>query len=531
MMTRNAAEHPGGDARPVDTAGVRPSGAPRHRSDAAASPDPPGIVLTRRIGEGACADVWEGEDTALGRRVAVKIVRASMVGVADARAHARALAKVHDPNVVAVYGLARVRDPETGRTLDAVVMEFVDGVTLADVFAGRASLAAPPAGDGAAPPDPLALAAAVLDGVGAIHAAGTAHGDLHAGNIMVARGGVKILDLFSRGTTASLGTAPREARRRHDAADAREVVRDLLRLAWPAERVDAFSRAAAASATVAEVRAVLADAVASAADARPDVPATPAAPGAAGVGGAAALDAAFGRLTEAGFPDDAAYARALLDDTPGALRGALLVRLVTADAYRPHHGAYVRAAHTSLDAASRAEVLAALAPVIDGVVPDGAWGRPLHMLGALGPLGFPHLPPTTRLRLEHHLLRDLRQGRQERANVIRLGPPRGQLARHVNAFWPYLDRAHLAQALVESLRGDWYSQNYVAAHFFPLLPRLADTPERRAALLGGLRTALMNRAHMVRAYLTRLPAEWRAELAPEAATAGESAGPGQIEME
>ena len=73
--------------------------------------------------------VRKARQISLSRDVAIKIIRSSMVQVADALAHAQALARVKHPNIVTVYQVARVIDPDSTPPVevDAVVMEWVDG--------------------------------------------------------------------------------------------------------------------------------------------------------------------------------------------------------------------------------------------------------------------------------------------------------------------------------------------------------------------------------------------------------------------
>ena len=90
------------------------------------------IRLVSKLGEGAFADVWKAKDE-LGREVAVKIIRPASVGVADALAHAKALARASHKNVVSVITLEKVSDPDSGEQVDCVVMEMLNGITLPPV--------------------------------------------------------------------------------------------------------------------------------------------------------------------------------------------------------------------------------------------------------------------------------------------------------------------------------------------------------------------------------------------------------------
>src|SRR5665213_583896 len=87
------------------------------------------IQLIGMRGGGAYGDVWEARDS-LERRVAVKIIRGAGIAISNARDHARALARATHPNVVAVYSLETIDDPNDGTRVECVVMEWIDGETL-----------------------------------------------------------------------------------------------------------------------------------------------------------------------------------------------------------------------------------------------------------------------------------------------------------------------------------------------------------------------------------------------------------------
>lgn len=85
--------------------------------------------LERRRGRGGMGTVYEARDTALERRVAVKVIRDELVGSADAaerfRREARAAASFTHPNVVTVYDFGVGAD-----TRAFLVMELLEGATV-----------------------------------------------------------------------------------------------------------------------------------------------------------------------------------------------------------------------------------------------------------------------------------------------------------------------------------------------------------------------------------------------------------------
>ena len=97
------------------------------------------------IGRGGMAEVHEGTDLRLGRRVAVKILRPDLARdpsfQARFRREAQSAASLNHPNVVAVYDTGEdvLGDAEgaTGEIVPYIVMEYVDGMTLRQLLASQ----------------------------------------------------------------------------------------------------------------------------------------------------------------------------------------------------------------------------------------------------------------------------------------------------------------------------------------------------------------------------------------------------------
>ena len=149
-----------------------------------------GVILSDRyrlevlVGHGAMGEVWRATDQALNRAVAVKLLRPAGDDTAETNRmvrEARSAAQIHHVNTVAVYDL-QVTGPRP-----FVVMEFVDGESLADRLRREGRLDVDAAAD---------LAAQVARGLQAVHAAGIVHRDIKPANILITRDGVAKLADF-----------------------------------------------------------------------------------------------------------------------------------------------------------------------------------------------------------------------------------------------------------------------------------------------------------------------------------------------
>ncbi len=142
--------------------------------------------LIERIATGGQGEVWRAEDTALGRPVALKVLRGEFAGNVEFRdrfrREAQHAAALSHPGVAHVFDY----DEGQGDTPPYLVMEYVEGESLAASIARDAPLD---------PDRVLEVIVAASSALAVAHAAGLVHRDVKPGNLLVGRdGSIKITD-------------------------------------------------------------------------------------------------------------------------------------------------------------------------------------------------------------------------------------------------------------------------------------------------------------------------------------------------
>ena len=130
--------------------------------------------LLRALGRGGQGQVWHAFDVKLRMEVALKAVRPDLAE--DDRARELLRAEVRSARQVVSANVCRVFDLVADGGDEMVSMEFVDGITLAELLAEQRPLDFNRAGE---------IAGQLLAGLEAIHAAGLVHRDLKPENVMV----------------------------------------------------------------------------------------------------------------------------------------------------------------------------------------------------------------------------------------------------------------------------------------------------------------------------------------------------------
>jgi serine/threonine-protein kinase len=139
--------------------------------------------ITEKIGAGGMGEVYKAHDERLDRDVAIKVLPSGTLADEHARKRFRkealALSKLNHPNIAMVF------DFDTQQGVDFIVMELVEGASLAEKVK-----------TGPLPEKEISeLGAQIADALEEAHERGIVHRDLKPGNIAVTpKGRVKVLD-------------------------------------------------------------------------------------------------------------------------------------------------------------------------------------------------------------------------------------------------------------------------------------------------------------------------------------------------
>ncbi|TET95767.1 MAG: serine/threonine protein kinase, partial [Candidatus Zixiibacteriota bacterium] len=145
--------------------------------------------VVKKLGEGGMGEVYLAEDQKLKRQVALKVLPADYFEDTERQQRfqreAKTAARISHANVMAIYDIGAVADPTTGREMNYIVMEHIQGEPLTDYLQHH--------------PNDMAtvvrLAEKIASGLAAAHKINIVHRDIKALNIVVNKDGEpKILD-------------------------------------------------------------------------------------------------------------------------------------------------------------------------------------------------------------------------------------------------------------------------------------------------------------------------------------------------
>src|SRR5262245_34845378 len=146
---------------------------------AGAAPNIPGLQFLAVLGSGGMGVVWKARQAALGRDVAVKLLRDAHLANAEQRERfqqeARALARLRHPHLIQVHEFGDIPSAHGTTRQPYLVLEYVPGGSLADHLRG-------------APQPPAEVARLVETLARAIqhaHEQGIIHRDLKPGNVLL----------------------------------------------------------------------------------------------------------------------------------------------------------------------------------------------------------------------------------------------------------------------------------------------------------------------------------------------------------
>jgi serine/threonine protein kinase len=199
--------------------------------------------IKEKIGDGGYGNVYKGRDDNLERDVAIKFIHTAAGNEDFTKDQAKALSRCNSENVVTVYSLEELEEPDVGATKPALVMELLRGETvLSHVTKGNLSL-----------DDVRRIGLGTINGLDNIHSACMIHGDLSLGTVMASADSVKIIDILYKHTLAGADSQSRDQLRLDDRNSLRDLLTKLIRSVMPSQ-ADAFTKSLSPESSIADIR-------------------------------------------------------------------------------------------------------------------------------------------------------------------------------------------------------------------------------------------------------------------------------------
>ena len=170
------------------------------------------------LGAGGMGEVYRARDTRLKRDVAIKVLPDGVATDPErlARFHREAelLASLNHPNIAAIYGLEESSGGSVDPPIKALVLELIEGDTLADRLARGPMRFS----------DAMAIARQIVEALDAAHGKGVIHRDLKPANIKITPDDkVKVLDFGLAAVVQNSGAQTSTSRTRRRSHSARRV--------------------------------------------------------------------------------------------------------------------------------------------------------------------------------------------------------------------------------------------------------------------------------------------------------------------
>jgi eukaryotic-like serine/threonine-protein kinase len=140
--------------------------------------------LRERLARGGQGEVWKAFDTRLRRYVAIKQLHANLQSDPDFASRfereAQFIASLHHPNIVQIHDFQLVLTPDSNTTTAYMVMDYIEGPTLADYIRNTSRKGLFPAAD-----DIVYIFTAVSLAIDYAHEKGMIHRDIKPANIIL----------------------------------------------------------------------------------------------------------------------------------------------------------------------------------------------------------------------------------------------------------------------------------------------------------------------------------------------------------